>query len=720
MRRGRRTSPSESSRNRKSRKLQRISHGSRAHPACGPSNPPGRSNDHPSIHRQQLHLHWDTQHHNTPSHSFLFNIWNIQILMSFQMSCGHHHQTHQEEDHQRHLMKQLDRLYESHPRLHQESREATDHQLTQPLRGVIGSTLSGMPSGFTSRQTPPTMTIRPIGVPLSSVASASTGLQPFIGAQLAIGAPLSTPTTKSRGRTAQTSSLSSPSQLCPGQQPLSSTSSSSLTTTPSTSTSIARPVHHETYLQQEEAQHPQPMEIDSPLSIERSSPSSLISWQDSSSTEQHHLARYPGFWSQDGYQGFWGHPPRLPSSIVENILMEIDQLNIDSKHFEKIDIIVHISKLIKDHHWRSSERNINHYLTEREDSNNNLHRSWHHGDHQQEQRWQHQDTWHGWHYHPRQPQSSDSDLASQRPIGAGREWDSYILQRQQHQLSLERASSSSHTSASTWARQQDGGHRTRIHLNIFHLEASWHVATWSSSTTKMNAIILPGDPIGHHDLIPDILSQSITYILNINRPRVELRSHLAAALHAVPPGVAHQSQKRTRVGLSHLDQQPPPRRHHQELIQYLRYHIREHRAFVGHAAFTIEGTYTLLATACRCYIEQLPSVPPTRATRHRAQEESASSSSTSSSNIEQRGPQLHIGMVCITDKSEENFHSLTSKSMESSSRPETINNIIREELTSRVECDIKNEIQEEIELTLSGHDHVPRHQIVYNILDNLI
>ena len=110
----------------------------------------------------------------------------------------------------------------------------------------------------------------------------------------------------------------------------------------------------------------------------------------------------------------------------------------------------------------------------------------------------------------------------------------------------------------------------------------------------MNAIILSGDPVDHHDLIPDILSQSITYILNINRPRVELRSHLAAALHAVPPGVAHQSQSRIRVALSHLDQQPPPRRHHQELIQYLRYHIREHRAFVGHAAFTIEDTYSVL------------------------------------------------------------------------------------------------------------------------------
>ena len=64
--------------------------------------------------------------------------------------------------------------------------------------------------------------------------------------------------------------------------------------------------------------------------------------------------------------------PRYPSSIVENILMETDQFNIDNNYLEKIDIRVHISKPIKDHHWRPSERNINHYLIERED-NNNIH-----------------------------------------------------------------------------------------------------------------------------------------------------------------------------------------------------------------------------------------------------------------------------------------------------------------------------------------------------------
>ena len=294
-------------------------------------------------------------------------------------------------------------------------------------------------------------------------------------------------------------------------------------------------------------------------------------------------------------------------------------------------------------------------------------------------------------------------------------WDSYILQRQRDQPSSAR-SSSSQSSASTWARQQDGGHRTRIHLNIFHLEASWHVATWSSASTKMSAIILPGDPADHHDLLPDILSQPITYILSINLPRVELRSHLAAALHAAPPGVAHQSQNNIRVVMHHLDQQPSPRRHHQELIQYLRYHLREHRAFVGHASFTIEDTYTLLTAACHCYIDQLPPRQPTRAIGHRAQREtSTSSSSTSSNNIEHREPHLHIGMIYMNDHQEKDHWVLTANGHQPSPRPQVVYDITGEEMTSHIEHDIENKEQEEIASTLSTHHHVPRHRVVYNI-----
>ena len=63
------------------------------------------------------------------------------------------------------------------------------------------------------------------------------------------------------------------------------------------------------------------------------------------------------------------HPP-CPSSIIENILMEIDQLNINNNHFEELDINLHISNNVKGHRWRPSEKNINHHLIEREDSIN--------------------------------------------------------------------------------------------------------------------------------------------------------------------------------------------------------------------------------------------------------------------------------------------------------------------------------------------------------------
>ena len=63
--------------------------------------------------------------------------------------------------------------------------------------------------------------------------------------------------------------------------------------------------------------------------------------------------------------------PQYPSNIVEIILMEKDQFNIDNSHFEKIDISLFNSNLTRDQLWRPSEKNINHYLIEKEDSNNN-------------------------------------------------------------------------------------------------------------------------------------------------------------------------------------------------------------------------------------------------------------------------------------------------------------------------------------------------------------
>ena len=110
------------------------------------------------------------------------------------------------------------------------------------------------------------------------------------------------------------------------------------------------------------------------------------------------------------------HPP-CPSSIIENILMEIDQLNINNNHFEGLDINLYISNNVK----RSSLETIReeHQPPPHRERGQHQHppRSWHRDEHQQDQRELRQDTWHGWHFHPRQRQPSDSDLASQRPIG---------------------------------------------------------------------------------------------------------------------------------------------------------------------------------------------------------------------------------------------------------------------------------------------------------------
>ena len=172
-------------------------------------------------------------------------------------------------------------------------------------------------------------------------------------------------------------------------------------------------------------------------------------------------------------------------------------------------------------------------------------------------------------------------LHSINPIGAGHKWDNYVRQTQHSRSSSTRQSSITRSSATTWARHQDGGHRAKIYLNIFHLQASWYIATWSSASTKMSAIILPQDPRAHHDLLPDILSHTITYILSTDLPRVELKSHLSSALHAEPPGVAYQSQNNIRVMLRRLDLQPPPRQHHRDLIDRLRCYLGSYQALRG-------------------------------------------------------------------------------------------------------------------------------------------
>ena len=71
----------------------------------------------------------------------------------------------------------------------------------------------------------------------------------------------------------------------------------------------------------------------------------------------------------------------------------------------------------------------------------------------------------------------------------------------------------------------------------------------------MSALVLPRDPTIDHDLLSDILSESITYILNIYKRCVQLQTHLAGALHAVPPEVAHHSNHTIRMTIRQQDYQ---------------------------------------------------------------------------------------------------------------------------------------------------------------------
>ena len=107
----------------------------------------------------------------------------------------------------------------------------------------------------------------------------------------------------------------------------------------------------------------------------------------------------------------------------------------------------------------------------------------------------------------------------------------------------------------------------------------------------------------------------------------------------------------------------------------------------------------------QCHLLELPDIE-LRKSQHRLLPHRAATSSSENLNF----TSVWCASRLIQKKVLRPSHRSTS-----SSSPETINNIIREELTSHSECDIKNENQEEIELTLSGHHHVPRHQIVYNI-----
>ena len=103
--------------------------------------------------------------------------------------------------------------------------------------------------------------------------------------------------------------------------------------------------------------------------------------------------------------------PRCPSNIVEIIHMEIEQINIDNNNLEEIVISFPLSNPYQRPTLETIREEQAPHIIEKESSNISQIRSWHHQDHQQERRWQHQQTWHGWHYHPRQLTTARSRLS---------------------------------------------------------------------------------------------------------------------------------------------------------------------------------------------------------------------------------------------------------------------------------------------------------------------
>ena len=108
-----------------------------------------------------------------------------------------------------------------------------------------------------------------------------------------------------------------------------------------------------------------------------------------------------------------------------------------------------------------------------------------------------------------------------------------------------------------------------VHFNLvicIDQDECYHPTSGSQSSSRFAS----RHPCAHHHLH----SQH-------HLPRLELRSHLAAALHAVPPRAAHQSQNNIKVTLRHFHLQQSPRQHHWGLIDHLRCYLDSSQALRG-------------------------------------------------------------------------------------------------------------------------------------------
>ena len=143
---------------------------------------------------------------------------------------------------------------------------------------------------------------------------------------------------------------------------------------------------------------------------------------------------------------------------------------------------------------------------------------------------------------------------------------------------------------------------TNIFLDIHPFRSTLSIVIWSSPTRFLEAIIVQQDPRVHHNLLSEIISHTIAYIINIDKPQVQLWTHLAEATPSSnfiqrSQGITQQQPDNTTT--TTLLQQPYqlPRQHHNYLIEHLEGNIEQAHRLAGKRAFTSDDFNELCKTS---------------------------------------------------------------------------------------------------------------------------
>ena len=68
------------------------------------------------------------------------------------------------------------------------------------------------------------------------------------------------------------------------------------------------------------------------------------------------------------------------------------------------------------------------------------------------------------------------------------------------------------------------GRLTKVFLDIHPFRSTLFIVIWSSPRRSLDAIILHQDPRVHQHLLSEIISHTIAYIVNIDKPQVQLQN----------------------------------------------------------------------------------------------------------------------------------------------------------------------------------------------------